>query len=155
MRGRSIYWLIPAQFLAHFADEAMFGLPGWCTKHFAPLPADFWYGAMSVVAVATIVLGWAGSRRSAGPGIRLLCAGVQMLFFANALFHLITTFVFGEYSPGTASGLVLMTPISFLLWKAVRRQPGVGNVHFVTALVTGFVFHKFLLLNLLIDKGAW
>ena len=31
---------------------------------------------------------------------------VQMLFFSNAFFHLITTTVFGEYSPGTGFPIV-------------------------------------------------
>ena len=78
-----------------------------------------------------------------------------MLFFSNALFHLITTFVFGEYSPGTASGAVLVLPLSLLLWWIVRREPGVTKGSFTTALVAGFVFHGLVLLNLLVDKSGW
>ncbi len=90
-----------------------------------------------------------------GIGVRLVCAGVQMLFFSNALFHLITTFVFGAYSPGTASGAVLFLPLSMLLWWIVRREPGVTKGSFTTALVAGFVFHGLVLLNLLVDKSGW
>jgi len=110
---------------------------------------------MTVVTVPVVLLGWSASRPSAGPGSRLVCAGVQMLFFANALFHLITTVAFGEYSPGTATGVVLFLPLSPLLWRAVSREPGVTRGRLVTALVAGFVLHGLVLLNLLVDKSGW
>jgi len=77
-----------------------------------------------------------------------------MLFFSNAFFHLITTFVFEEYSPGTATGIVFLL-LSLLLWWAVLREPEVTKSSFTTALVAGFVFHGLVLLNLLVDKSAW
>jgi hypothetical protein len=154
MQGRKIYWLITAQWLAHFADEWLFGLPAWCTRHFEPLPDSFWTPMMTVLTVPMIWLGWTASRPTAGTGIRLSCAGVQMLFFSNAFFHLITTFVFGEYSPGTATGTVFL-PLSLLLWRVVLREPGVTKSSFTMALVAGFVFHGLVLLNLLVDKSAW
>ncbi len=155
MQGRNIYWLITAQWLAHFADEWMFGLPAWCTRHFEPLPGSFWISMMTVLTVPMIILGWTASRPSAGSGIRLFCAGVQMLFFSNAFFHLITTYVFGEYSPGTATGVILFLPLSLLLWRAVLREHGVTKSSFTTALAAGFVFHGLVLLNLLVDKSGW
>jgi hypothetical protein len=154
MQGRYVYWLITAQWLAHFADEWMSGFPAWCTRHFEPLPDSFWTTMMTVLTVPMIWLGWTASRPSAGSGIRLVCAGVQMLFFSNAFFHLITTYVFGEYSPGTATGIVFL-PLSLLLWWAVLREPGVTKSSFTTALVAGFVFHGLVLLNLAVDKSAW
>ena len=119
MQARNVYWLITLQWLAHFADEWMFGLPDWCTRHFAPAPASFWVPMMTVLTVPMIMVGWAASRPAAGPGIRLFCAGVQMLFFSNAFFHLITTFVFGEYSPGTATAVGLSVPLSLPIWREV------------------------------------
>ena len=155
MQERNIYWLITAEWLAHFADEWMFGLPAWCTRHFEPLPGPFWIMMMTVLTVLMIMLGWTASRPSAGSAIRLFCAGVQMLFFSNAFFHLITTFVFGEYSPGTASVVILSLPLSVLVWRVVLREPEVTRSSFATALVAGFVLHGLTLLNLLVDKSAW
>lgn len=155
MEERHIYRLIPAQWLAHFADEWMFGFPDWSTRHFEPLPESFWISMMTVLTVPMVVVGWAASRPAAGSGIRLFCAAVQMLFFSNALFHLITTFSFGEYSPGTATGVLLFLPLSLLLWRAVLRESEVTRSSFTTALVVGFVFHGLVLLNLLVDKSGW
>jgi hypothetical protein len=78
-----------------------------------------------------------------------------MLFFSNAFFHLITTVVFREYSPGTVTSVVLFVPLSLLLWRAVLREPGVTRTSFAMALVAGFVFHALVLLNLPVDKSAW
>ena len=155
MKAQKIYWIIPAQFVAHFADEWVFGLPAWVTRHFAPLPEPFWVSMMSVLTVLALFLGWVASRPTAGPGSRLICAAVQMLFFSNAFFHLITTVVFGEYSPGTASGVLLFLPLSVPLWRAVQNEPDVTRGNLVAALIAGFVFHALVLLNLLIDKSAW
>ena len=155
MQGRNIYWLVTAQWLAHFADEWMFGLPAWCTRHFEPLPDSFWITAMTVVTVLMILLGWTASRPSAGSATRLICAAVQMLFFSNACFHVIATFAFGEYSPGTATGVVLFLPLSPLLWRVVMRAPDVSRSGFASALVAGFAFHGLVLLNLLVDKSDW
>ncbi len=41
VKGRQIYWLITAEWLAHHADEWMFGLPASCTRHFEPLQELF------------------------------------------------------------------------------------------------------------------
>ena len=155
IRGRNIYWLITVQWLGHFADEWFFGLPAWVTRHFEPLPAPFWIDVMTVVTVPMIVLGWAASRQSAGPGSSLVCAGVQMLFFSNAFFHLITTFAFGEYSPGTASAVVLFLPLSMVIWRVVLHEPGVTKSGFAAALMLGFAAHGLVLLNLLVDKSSW
>ena len=130
------------------------GFPGWATRHFEPLPEPFWVSMMSVITVLMVTLGWAASRPAAGPGPRLACAGVQMLFFSNAFFHLITTVVFGEYSPGTASGMLLSVPLAVPLWRAVLREADVKRSSFATALVAGFVFHALVLLNLLVDKSG-
>ena len=110
---------------------------------------------MSVLTVLAVILGWVASRPTAGSGSRLTCAAVQMLFFSNAFFHLITTVVFGEYSPGTASGVLLFLPLSVPLWRAVQNEPDVARGNLVAALIAGFVFHALVLLNLLIDKSAW
>lgn len=154
MQGRHVYWLVSAEWLAHYADEWVFGLPAWCTRHFEPLPESFWVPMMAVVTVPMVLFGWAASRPSAGSGIRLVCAGVQTVFFANAFFHLTTTLVFGEYSPGTASG-VLFLLLSPLLWRAVSREPGVTRGGLATALAAGFAVHGLVLLNLLVDKSGW
>jgi hypothetical protein len=155
MKAQKIYWVIPAQFVAHFADEWFFDLPAWVTRHFSPLPEPFWVSMMSVLTVLALLLGWVASRPTAGSGSRLTCAAVQMLFFSNAFFHLITTVVFGEYSPGTASGVLLFLPLSVPLWRAVQNEPDVSRGNLVAALIAGFVFHALVLLNLLIDKSAW
>lgn len=151
----SIYWLVTAQWLAHFADEWYFGFPAWATRHFAPLPDRFWVGMMTVVTVPMVALGWAASRPRAGRGTRLVCAAVQMIFFSNAFFHLTTTFVFGEYSPGTASAALLFLPLSPLIWRAARREPEVTGAWFAAALAVGFVVHGLVLLNLPVDKSGW
>ena len=155
MKAQKIYWLIPAQFMAHFADEWFFGLPAWVTLHFAPLPEPFWVNMMGVLTVLAFVLGWVASRPSAESGSRLTCAAVQMLFFSNALFHLVTTIVFGAYSPGTATGVLLFLPLSVPLWRAVRSVPDVTRGSLIGALIAGFVIHALVLLNLFVDKSAW
>ena len=153
-QGRLIYGLITAEWLVHFADEWVFGFPAWCTRHFEPLPESFWVPMMSVVTVPVVLLGWAASRASAGSGVRLVCAGVQMVFFANAIFHLITTVVFGEYSPGTGSG-VLFLILSPLLWRVVAREPAVTRSRLATALAAGFAVHGLVALSLMVDKSGW
>ena len=77
-----------------------------------------------------------------------------MVFFANAIFHLVTTFVFGEYSPGTGSGVLLLI-LSPLLWWVVAREPDVTRSRLAMALTTDFVVHGLVLLNLLVDKSRW
>jgi hypothetical protein len=155
MRDRNVYWLVAVQWIAHFADEWLFGLPAWCTRYFEPLPDPFWLRTMTVLTALMVALAWAASRPSAGSRVRLICAGVQMLFFSNACFHLITTIVFGAYSPGTATSVFLSVPLSVVVWRTVRREPDVTACSFAIALAAGFLFHALVLLNLLVDKSAW
>jgi len=71
-------------------------------------------------ATPMIVLGWAASRPSAGSGIRLACAGVQMLFFSNAfsfmaVYASVQRFFKGDYILSHPSVLWIYMTV-FAIW---------------------------------------
>ena len=78
---------------------------------------------------------------------------VQTLFFCNALFHGLTTILFNDYSPGVLSGLLLFVPVTLLLFRRKIRSHFLSESDFIAAVVTGFVGHGLILLNLFVDKG--
>ena len=149
-----VYWLILFQWVAHFLDEWFFGFPEWATRHFGVLPEDFWLKGMVVLTALVGLVSWGASRERAHAGWLLIVAGLQMVFLSNGLFHGILSAWYGEYSPGTATGLLLYLPLSGPVWKAVLRDPRVSRRGFVVALAVGFLVHALVLASLPLDKGV-
>jgi hypothetical protein len=115
-------WLAPAVFVLHVAEEAP-TFVSWFNRLVEPdiTPSlfmtinGFAFGITLVVAVVF------GLRRSAGAGA-LALAWFGLLFFCNALLHLLATAVHRLYSPGALTAAVLYLPYFVLLFVVVVKR---------------------------------
>jgi hypothetical protein len=107
----AMYALPLATFLPHVAEEwARF--PEWATRHFGVTSRAYYvYSHVLLVAANGTISGLAAT------GVRgstwaVLATGAQVVLLTNALFHLVTTILFREYSPGVVTGTLLFLPAS-------------------------------------------
>lgn len=153
VQQQRIYWLLPVEWLAHFADESTAGFPEWATRHFAPLPRPLWIVGMWILTVLVALL----SRRAARPHSRVvfpwLACAFQTILFCNGCFHLIATLGFGEYSPGTATGALVFLPASWWFFRVARRDPRMVRPRLALAIAQGFVVHGLVVVSLYFDKS--
>jgi Protein of unknown function with HXXEE motif len=111
-----VYWLSTVIFLAHIAEEFP-RFPAWATRHFgATSRAWYVYSHVALVAIAVIISAHAEATapRTAWP---MLSAAFQWALATNALFHITTSVLFREYSPGLISGALLSLPGTLYLFS--------------------------------------
>ena len=99
-------WLPLLTFFAHMIEECP-RLPAWATRHFGAT-SNAWYVYSHIVLVALIgsICWWAGVSPAKAWGPLLLIANSWSLA-CNAGFHIVTTWLFREYSPGVVTGTLL------------------------------------------------
>jgi hypothetical protein len=116
-----MYWIPALTFLAHVAEEYP-RFPEWATRHFgATSRAWYVYSHIPLVAVAL----WASICATQAP-VRttwpLLATSIQWVLATNALFHIATTFIFQEYSPGVITAVTLFLPGTVYVFVRTFRE---------------------------------
>ena len=112
-----------ALLVLHIAEEAP-AFPAWVSHHFGTTTPGFYaLSHIPLLAGAFYV-----ARRAAAPGAGArwvwLSVAVQVGLAGNGLFHLATTILFREYSPGVITGVVLYMPFTaYLLTRAMALLP--------------------------------
>lgn len=123
VRFQRLIWLMPAAFAPHIAEEYGTGFPDWVTQTlggamtagaFLTNNALFMVILLSLTALAT----WRPSRVTAF----VLLSWASGNLFWNAVFHLVTTALYGRYSPGLMTAVLLYLPVSLLVARAALRE---------------------------------
>lgn len=103
-----MYWIPAICFLLHVAEEFP-SFPAWATRHFG-VTSRAWYVYSHIPLIAGIFIVSALAQARPGTIWPLLATAGQCTLASNALFHLVTTFLFREYSPGVVTGVTLFFP---------------------------------------------
>ena len=115
-----MYWIPLLVFAAHMIEELP-RFPTWATRHFGAT-SNAWYVYSHVVLVALIVSTSWWAETSEGTWGPLLAVAVMWSLGCNAVFHVVTTALFGEYSPGVITGVILLIPATiWVMWWAADR----------------------------------
>lgn len=81
-----------------------------------------------------------------------LSLGVQTIFFTNGFFHLITTFLFEEYSPGLASQVIIF-PLSIIAYKMIYESKVLSGRQIASSLTLGIILSALIILSLWWEMG--
>lgn len=116
------YWLPLIVFIPHMVEEYP-RFPAWATRHFgATSRAWYVYSHIFLVAIAVPVCLWAGNASSQGWG-RIVGTALMITLAMNGVFHVVTTLIFREYSPGVLTGTLLFFPATgYMLLLTVRES---------------------------------
>jgi hypothetical protein len=133
-----MYWIPALAFLVHVAEEYP-RFPEWATRHFGTTSRP-WYVYSHVPLVAAVLgisfLAAAAPARTLFP---VLATSVQWVFATNAVFHVATTFVYREYSPGVITAVALFLPGTAYLFGRTVRDGLLTPAQIVVAIVIGTV----------------
>jgi len=142
-----MYWLATVSFLLHCAEEFP-RFPAWATRHFGVTSRPYYvYSHIPLVAgvITASHLGATGGARSAGV---LLATMVQWVLFTNGLFHLVTTFLSREYSPGLVTGTLLFFPATAYVLDRTARGALLSSAQLGGALALGTVLGALVIASL-------
>ena len=139
---RSAVWLVPACFALHVLEESN-GFTGWAQRHGRPdySSADFVQinaaGLLLTGAATLAVTRWRGRRLFAAYYALILTQ--QALF--NPVFHVGSTVVYRDWSPGTATAVLLFLPLWWHLTRLALRDGSLDSRGVALAIGAGGVVH--------------
>ena len=138
-----ISWLPLLLFVPHVIEEYP-GFPAWATRHFG-VTSRAWYVYSHVVLVAGMAaLGWLAEGAAPNSVGLLLVVAIQVSLAGNAIFHLATTALFREYSPGVVTGTALFLPATALVVRDAAQTSG----QLGTAVILGVVSQVLVIASL-------
>lgn len=124
LRFHRLIWLMPAAFAPHIVEEYGTGFPTWVEQ---TLGGNMTGGAflLNNAVFMLILLGltaWAWWRPSPASAFALLSWSSGNLFW-NFVFHLVTTALYGRYSPGLVTAVLLYVPVeAAVAWAALNER---------------------------------
>lgn len=135
---------------SHFIDEYFFGFPEWATRHFGTTSKNYYLLSHAFIILIIGVIMW-GIKKGSKTAI-FLALGVQTVFFTNGIFHIITTFLFSEYSPGLLSQVIIF-PSSIIIYRMVRDSKVLSGKEVAHSLVLGTIGSVLIILSLWLNIG--
>jgi hypothetical protein len=104
-----VYWVPTIALVVHVVEELP-RFPAWATRHFGATSRAWYVYSHVLLLVAFAVV--SAEAHADGPGSRWALVGLacQWILAVNALFHVVTTLWFREYSPGVVTGVLGVLP---------------------------------------------
>jgi hypothetical protein len=107
----------------HVAEELP-NFPEWATRHFGTTSTAYFVLSHVPLFAAVIYIVYQASRPVAGALWLWLLIAVQFALVINAVFHVVTTIWFREYSPGVITGVLVYAPVALYLLPRGARLLG-------------------------------
>jgi hypothetical protein len=144
------YWLVPAAFLVHVAEELP-RFPRWATKHFGTTTTQFYLASHAVLVPALVRASARGARRPFDSQAAFFATTVSSGLGINAIFHIATTALFREYSPGVVTGAAGMLPAALYTLYRTKRGRILNDGQIVGAVLAGTAITTAVVGSLYID----
>jgi hypothetical protein len=151
MTPRLFYWLPSAVFLAHMVEEFP-TFPAWATRHFGVTTRPFYVYSHIPLTATLLGISFAATR-DAGTTWQLLATASQWVLFTNALFHIATTVLFREYSPGVVTGIALFLPSTVYLLNRTWSEHLLTGEQLCSAVLLGTVVGALVVASLWLNLG--
>lgn len=114
--------LAPLAYCLHQLEESAGGFRTWRLAHFAnnnPLPVEYVFVILTALTLFLILL---FSIRQSRPTAQIVLAFLMATQVHNAFYHLGAGIYFAEYSPGTATALLLYLPVNFYIFRQALAE---------------------------------
>lgn len=139
-------------FLIHMAEELP-RFPAWASRHFGYTSLAWYvYSHIVLVIISISVAAWA-----AAPGSTEWSTLWNMALMAtlvlNAAFHLVTTILFKEYSPGVITGLLCLMPAGFYMFLRAWQTALLTENQLLTAAGLGTAIQVLVLASLWLNMN--
>jgi hypothetical protein len=142
-----MFWIPLFVFIAHIIEEYP-RFPAWATRHFGAT-SNVWYVYSHVVLV--VVVAWIGQAASVAPPqttAPMLANALACTLAMNAVFHVVTTILFREYSPGIITGVLVVFPgAAYVIWRS-STDALVTSSQFFVSVVLGVIVQVVVIASL-------
>jgi hypothetical protein len=146
-------WITFALLLLHVAEESTTGFPAWATAHFGTTTPAFYALSHIPLLTGAAYVAHRAARRDASAGWLAAGIAVQSALATNGIFHIGSTLLFRQYSPGLITSVGLYAPFTvFFLRRAIQDQRvRTAQVVMACAIGAGFAFLLSVSLALEVD----
>ncbi|MEU6711290.1 HXXEE domain-containing protein [Nonomuraea sp. NPDC046802] len=130
-------FLLPFTVYVLHTIEEMQGFAAWATRHFGPETTSMFAGYHIPLMLLVLLCSWRAVHQAQHGAWVVLATAFQWQFGVNALFHLSTWAIYGEYSPGAVTAAVVSIPatVAYLAW--IRREERITTRELVIAIIVG------------------
>lgn len=129
--------LLPVAVLLHQLEEWFGGFVPWINQAFGDRLTAEQFLAVNATGLAIFTVGAIAAVSL--PGAAWLAVSVATLLGVNGVAHLVGSLLFGSYSPGAVTGLLLFVPLSAVVLRSLARQ--LARPVFAGAVLLGVLFH--------------
>ncbi|MFE7802138.1 HXXEE domain-containing protein [Nocardia sp. NPDC057440] len=133
---RVLFFAPFAVFVVHTLEE-MPQFAAWVSQHFAHMTTEKFAVSHIPLILLVLLCSWQASRPDARVGWVIMAVAFQWQFAVNAVFHLGTAAVFGDYSPGMVTAATVALPATAWFFTRVRHERFLSTRQLVLAVVIG------------------
>lgn len=131
-----IFWFPFVVLLLHTIEELP-GFSSWTTRHFAPMSTYKHALIQSVILLFVLLISYRSSLIGYHGIWVVLAASFQLHIGWNALFHVVTTIQFREYSPGLLTAITLSIPSTLFFFININADNRLTISELVGSLLLG------------------
>jgi hypothetical protein len=131
-----IFWLPYVSLVIHTVEELP-GFAAWATRHFNPMTTHKHAIIQVFMILLLLVASYKASVAGYNGGWVVLAAAFQVHIGLNALFHVATTVIFQEYSPGMLTAVTVSIPATLFFFMHVCQDHRLTGIELTIALILG------------------
>jgi len=127
----------PLAYCIHQIEESSGGFRTWRLRYFPnnnQLPVEYVFVILTALSLIFIIL---FSIRKSKATAHVVLFLFMMTQVNNALYHPGAGLFFGDYSPGTVTGLLLYLPVNIYIWTKAIEEKWVAKINIVVLFLLG------------------
>lgn len=133
-----VFWLPYVVLLIHTIEEIP-GFSRWATRHFAPM-STYKHVIIQVGMILAVLLVSYKASMTGYHGIWvILAAAFQLHIGINAVFHVVTTLLYKEYSPGLLTAATLSIPSTVFFFNEICSGGRVSTAELIISICLGII----------------
>lgn len=134
--------------LSHLIDEYVFDFPRWSTEHFGTMSKSYYLFSHAIIVFIIGLIIW-GIKKGSKVAI-FLALSAQTVFFTNGIFHIITSLLWSQHSPGLISQIIIL-PASIIAYKMIHDSRVLSQKQIIYSLILGTVVSVLIILSLYLN----
>lgn len=135
----TVIFLLPFVVYVLHTLEELPGFASWATAHFGPETTGMFASYHVPLMLLVLLCSWRAMISGRHGGWVVMATAFQWQFSVNALFHLSTWIILGDYSPGAVTAAVVSIPATVFYLHWIRREGRLSGAELCVAVVLGTV----------------
>lgn len=133
-----VFWLPYIVLLIHTIEEIP-GFSKWATRHIAPMSTFKHVNVQVCIILLVLLVSYKASTIGYNSIWVMLAAAFQIHIGINALFHVVTTLLYKEYSPGLLTAITLMLPSTIFFFHQMYLGSRLTMIELTVSLIAGTI----------------